>query len=279
MTPLQSKLLEMMTWLDRFIRENRLTYYVIGGTLIGAARHQGFIPWDDDVDIAMPRKDYDKLCALLKKPVSHYVVEAPDSEADDFLYTFAKFYDTNTSMAEHLKKDVKRGIYIDIFPLDGIGQTYEEALKNYQAIDRKNMLLMTRVCAYRKERKWYKNAAIFAARLIPGFLLNEKKLTQEIDRLNRRIPFETSEYISLTMSTYRARDIHKRSLLGTPVELPFENITVLAPQHYDQYLADTFGDWRKLPPEEKRKCAHDFVDLDFDRPYMKTEESDQKAGA
>lgn len=268
MTQLQNKLLEMLAWLDKFIREHNLTYYAIGGTLIGAARHQGFIPWDDDIDIAMPRDDYKKLCELLKTPIDHYVIETPDSEKNDFLYTFAKFYDTNTSMTEFLKTKVRRGVYIDIFPLDGIGHTQKEALKNYKAIDRKNMFLMTRICNYRKDRKWYKNIAIFFSQLIPNFFINEKKLVLNIDQLNQKYSFNDCEYISLTMSTYRKKDIHRKTLLGIPVELPFENIKLLAPQYYDEYLSETFGNWRILPPIEKRKSAHDFIELDFEKSYI-----------
>ena len=71
MNPLQSKLLEMLTWLSSYLNEKGLTYYVMGGTMLGAVRHQGFIPWDDDVDIIMPREDYEKLIEYLKEPVDH----------------------------------------------------------------------------------------------------------------------------------------------------------------------------------------------------------------
>lgn len=271
MTPLQKKLLEMLAWLDNFIRNSNLTYYVVEGTLIGAARHQGFIPWDDDIDIAMPRPDYNIICKLLKNPVDHYVIETINGSAKDFIYTSAKFYDINTSMTELSRKNIKRGVSIDIFPLDGIGNDYEEALRNYKAIDRKNMFLMTRVCAYRKERKWYKNAAIFLSRMIPDFIINDKEYARKIDRLNQKYDYLESKYITLAMSTYRKKDIHKKSLLGKPVELPFENIRVLAPQHYDEFLSDTYGDWRQLPPENKRQSAHDYTEIDLCKSYLDTD--------
>lgn len=268
MTPLQSKLLEMLIWLDKYIREHNLTYYIFNGTLIGAARHKGFIPWDDDVDIAMPRDDYVKLCKLLKQPTDHYVIESTTSDAEDFVYTFAKFYDTSTSMTEYLRKDVCRGVYIDIFPLDGIGNSYKESVKNYKVIERKNMFLMTRVCAYRRDRKWYKNLAIFLSRLIPSFFVNEKQLAIDIDAYSQKYSYHDCEYVSFTTSTYGEKDIHKRELLGKPIELQFENRSFLAPEHYDEILTNTYGDWRQLPPIEKRKAAHDFIDLDLNRPYL-----------
>ena len=157
---LQEKLLEMFTWLVDFMSKNNLRYYMIGGTMLGAVRHQGFIPWDDDIDIAMPRSDYEKLIALLKDPVDHYLIETPRSLEKDYVYGYAKLYDMNTTMTEKKRKNITRGIYIDIFPLDGIGNTLDESYKNYKKIDRLHMLLAMKECAYRRGRKWWKNMAV-----------------------------------------------------------------------------------------------------------------------
>ena len=123
LNPLQQKLLGMLTWLIKYIDDNNIRYYIIGGTMLGAVRHEGFIPWDDDIDIAVPRNDYERLIDLLKSPVDHYVIESPKGEAEDYVYSYAKLYDLNTSMTELARKNVKRGVYIDIFPLDGIGNS------------------------------------------------------------------------------------------------------------------------------------------------------------
>lgn len=266
MNDLQKKLLEMLTWLTAFIEKHGLRYYVIGGTMLGAVRHEGFIPWDDDVDIGMPRSDYEKLIDLLSAPIEHYVIESTRNDAKDFLYSFAKFYDMNTSMTEYVRKNVKRGVYIDIFPLDGIGNTLEEAQKNYKKIDRQNMLLATKVCAYRKERKWWKNVAVFFGRLIPG---SPKKLTRKLDKLCSERNFDECKYVGLLMSTYRFREVMKREIFGTPTPYKFEGLTVYGPEKFDEYLTNLYRDWRKLPPEDKRHSAHDFIDLDLNKPYTK----------
>ena len=175
MTEYQKKLVEMLKWLSEFIESKGLRYYVVEGTMLGAVRHNGIIPWDDDVDIAMPRPDYERLIQLLKEPVDHYVVESCDGEAKDYPYALAKFYDTNTSMTEYLRRNVNRGVYIDIFPLDGVGNSKEEGYKHYKRVDRANMLLAMKVCAYRKDRAWWKNFAVFIGGLIP---LSVKKQTR-----------------------------------------------------------------------------------------------------
>ena len=264
LNPLQQKLLEMFTWLTDYLHKHNLRYYMIGGTMLGAVRHGGFIPWDDDIDIAMPRSDYEKLIELLREPVDHYVVESPKGDAKDYLYGVSKLYDMNTSMTELTRKGVKRGVYIDIFPLDGIGNTLEESYKNYKKIDRTNMLLAMRVCAYRKDRKWWKNCAVFVGRLLP---LSAKKLTRKLDRLCAEHDFDENAYVGNLMSTYRAREIMSKELFGTPTLYDFEGIKAYGPEKYDEYLTTLFRNWRQLPPEDKRHSAHDFVDLDMDKPY------------
>ena len=265
LNPLQERLLEMLRWLTNYLHQNKLRYYIIGGTMLGAVRHHGFIPWDDDVDIGMPRNDYNRLIELLKKPTEHYVVEASDSQNKDYIYGFAKFYDTDTSMTELARKNIMRGVYIDIFPLDGIGNTWEESLENYKKIDRVHMLLSMCTCAYRKERIWWKNAAVFIGRLIP---VNPRKLSRKFDLLCAEHNYDEYLYVGNLFSTYRSRDIMSKDIFGVPTLYDFEGLKVYGPEKYDEYLKKIYGDWRKLPPEDKRHSAHDFIDIDLNRSYL-----------
>ncbi|MBO4972973.1 MAG: LicD family protein [Clostridia bacterium] len=264
MNPLQSKLLEMLTWLSSYLNEKGLTYYVMGGTMLGAVRHQGFIPWDDDVDIIMPREDYEKLIEYLKEPVDHYVVESVFSPEKDFIYNYAKFYDTNTSMTDPAKIPVKRGVFIDVFPLDGIGNTMEESLKNYKKIDFLHGLLAMKNCKFRKGRKPWKNAVAICGWVLP---LNRKKLAQKLDKKCAALPYKDCKYVGYLTSTYRTREIMEKEIYGTPTPYQFEGITVYGPEKFDEYLTNLYHDWRKLPPEDKRVSVHDFVEIDLNKPY------------
>lgn len=266
MNEFQQKLVEMFKWLTEFIHKHNLRYYVVAGTLLGAVRHGGIIPWDDDIDIAMPRKDYDKLIKLMENPIEHYVIETCNGEAKDFVYAFAKFYDTSTTMTEYLRNDVTRGVYIDIFPLDGVGNDYQESVKYYKRIDRANMLLAMKVCTYRKDRKWWKNVAVFLGGFLP---INVKKQTQKIDKLCRRRDFDDYNYVVNSMSTYRFKDILTKEIYGKPTPLNFEGFTVYGPERAEEYLEKIYGDWRKLPPLDKRHSAHDFVGVDLTKGYKK----------
>lgn len=265
LNPLQEKLLEMLKWLSSYIEEHGLRYYVIGGTFLGAVRHKGFIPWDDDIDIAMPRSDYQKLINLLSKRTDHYIVEYPNGKTKEYMYNFAKLYDVNTTMIEKLRMKVVRGVYIDIFPLDGLGNTYEESIKNYKIIDRYNMLLAMRTCSYRKDRKWWKNLMMYIGRLIP---ISPVYLAKKVNDICMQRDFDKKTYVANCMSPYRSREILEKRLLGNPTNYQFEDIVVKGPELADEYLTTIFKNWKELPPENKRKTAHDFIYLDLKKSYL-----------
>ncbi|OPZ32559.1 MAG: LicD family protein [Tenericutes bacterium ADurb.BinA124] len=266
MTEMQTKLLEMLKWLTEYLEGNGIRYYAVGGTLLGAIRHKGFIPWDDDVDIAIPRPDYDRLINIFGNRIGKYVLETPYQNNNDFLYTFSKLYDTSTTLIEKQKKNVKRGIYIDIFPLDGLGTDYEKAIKAFKKVDQKNMFLMTRTCAIRKQRKWYKNVAIILSRIIP--FINNKKLSLKIDSLASAILYDDSTYIANLNGAYREREIVKKELFEMPTKYQFETINIYGPSHYDEYLTQIYHDWKSLPPIEKRGIQHDYLLIDLKKSYL-----------
>lgn len=272
MNPLQEKIFQILKWFDRLCRKENLRYYVIGGTFIGAVRHKGFIPWDDDADVAMPRKDYEKFIELFSKykdnRIDKYILETVDSKADDYMCTISKLYDTTTTLVENGRVKRRRGVYLDIFPLDGLGDTLEEARENYKKFDRLHMFLATRECALRRGRKLYKNAAILISRCIPSFLINEKKLAKEFDTLCKEKDFDDCQYVCNLSSTYRSGEIMEKRLLGTPREYEFEGILVLGPELYDEYLTHMFGDWRQLPPKEKQVSNHDYISYDLEHSYL-----------
>ena len=268
MTELQRKLLEMIKWLHDFITKHGLKYYICGGTMIGAARHKGFIPWDDDVDIAMPRDDYEKLCDLLKKPIDHYVIETPHTGNKDFLYTFAKFYDIDTTMVEVSKETVCRGVYIDVFPLDGLGSTIEDARRNFGKIDRLFSLYSSRVLAVRPGRKFYKNAAIRLVQTLPEFVINTKRLQLKVDEACREHDYDECEIVGNLVGAWRFRDVVEKSVIGDPVPYKFENITVFGVSDFDAYLTHLYGAWREFPPKEQQVSHHEFVECDLHKPYL-----------
>ncbi len=265
LSALQSKLLEMLTWFHGYCVEHNLRYYLVGGSALGAARHQGFIPWDDDVDVGMPREDYEKLRSLQTEH-GKYVFEFP-GEKKDFVYAYGKLYDRTTTLIEHTRYKTKRGIFIDIFPLDGLGNSYEESLARFKKIDRKVNLLSARTCALRRGRSPYKNLAIIAMRLVPPFLLGRKKLVKEIETLSKARAFNECAYVANCVGNWHEKEIVKRAYFGKPTEAIFEGVTLFVPEDIDGFLTGIYGDWRTPPPPEKQISHHDYLALDLEKAY------------
>ncbi len=268
MNELQNRLYKMLCWFHKYCVDNDIAYYAVGGTMLGAARHHGFIPWDDDIDVGIPRKDYNRLINTFNKPIDGYYLESPYAGKEDFLYTFSKLYDINSTLVEHTRNDCKRGIYIDVFPLDGIGNSKEEAFSKLKKFDRKNMFLMMRTCAIKSEREWYKNLSIIAARAIPSFLVKEKELSISLDKLANSMNDDSAIYWANLNGTYRYKEIVEKNIFGHPTLYEFEGEKIYGPQFFDEYLTAIYGDWRKLPPENKRKSAHDYITLDYNKSYF-----------
>lgn len=117
LSALQSRLLLILKWYHEFCTQNNLRYYLLGGTMLGAARHSGFIPWDDDIDVGMPRRDYEQFLKLTQnKRFGNFTIEDMHTKNKDYCYGYAKIYDVNSTLVENTRYKIKRGIYIDLFP-------------------------------------------------------------------------------------------------------------------------------------------------------------------
>jgi lipopolysaccharide cholinephosphotransferase len=267
MSELQLKLLCLLKFFHEFCVSNQIKYFALGGTLLGAVRHKGYIPWDDDIDIGIPREDYDKFIKLAKsEDLGHYQIEVP-FENKDYIYPYCKLYDTSTTLIENTRYKTKRGIFLDIFPLDGIGNTLEESKNNYKIINKQLNLMSTKVCAIRKGRKLYKNVSIIIARCIPNFIYSWHKCIKKIDKLSRSRPYEEFEYIGNLVGNWNYKEIAKKEWFGDGKLYDFESLKIYGPTDADSYLKNVYGDYMKLPPKEKQVTHHDYIELDLNKSY------------
>lgn len=267
LSQLQKRLLPMLGWFHDFCIDNGIRYYILCGTMLGAARHHGFIPWDDDIDVGIPRADYEKFLSLTKgKRFGDYLVEGIDTKENDFFYGYAKVYDTQSVLVENTRYSIKRGIYIDVFPLDGVTNDRVKIEQVVKPIFYRYQLLLARTCAIRKNRKWYKNLAIYLARIIPDFIVNSKKLMQSIDERCKTHDYDSCKYVGNLYGTRRG--IVPKEVMGTPTLYQFEDLMVYGVENYDAYLTSVYGEWRKLPPVEKQVTHHDFKFMKLEQSYL-----------
>ncbi len=269
MTEVQGKLLDMLVWFDRYCTENHLRYYAVGGTMLGAARHEGFIPWDDDADVGMPRKDYERLARLMgSENHDGYILETEYSEDPGFCYPFAKLYDTSTTLIEHVSTGLKRGLFLDIFPLDGLGNAERPDLRWFRKIKHRNQFFLARVCAVRKGRSFLKNLAVVLAKVLPDRLAENRALRIRISEMCRKYDFDRSEWAGSLLGNWWEKEIMPRKTFGEPKEYRFEGHRIFGVENAEEYLTAIYGDWRTLPPEDKRVTHHDFVLCDIHRSYL-----------
>jgi lipopolysaccharide cholinephosphotransferase len=250
--------LEMLVDFDRFCTEHQLRYYLHCGTLLGAVRHQGYIPWDDDIDVSMPRWDYEQFIRLYNEQRVN-----PDYEVisflqnPDFYLPFAKLIHRRTQLAEAVDSDLKLGIYLDIFPLDNMGDTKEEAKRLFDEVYVLRQKLIVQNLKLIKERSLYKNIAIFFMKLFAG--KNKRRgLIRQIDEKCRKYESEKiGRYIAVNCAAnYGEKEIMPGEWYEDYIVVPFEEYRFRIPAGYDGNLKQFYGDYMKLPPEEKRKSHH-----------------------
>lgn len=273
---IQKMLTEILKVFHDFCVEHSLQYYALGGTALGAARHQGFIPWDDDIDVGMPRPDYERFIELFNKKntSNRYILETPYSADPHFPYPYSKIYDTQTTLIENLRYPIKRGIFLDVFPLDGAGKDVDEAKKIVKKIMFLSTVRKMIVCAPSFKRGIRRNALLILAKPLATVLgLKIKTLRLKIDRESQKEDYKSSILISNFLGQSGMKGLLPKEYWGTPTLLQFENIKIFCPEQIDHYLISLYGDWRTPPPKEKQITHHDYT-LDLNKPFL--EENDIK---
>ncbi len=253
--------LKLLQAVDRLCRKEGIRYYLSGGTLLGAVRHKGFIPWDDDIDIAMPRPDFDRFIDLCLHSEQEFRICCNVNEPE-YGYIFAKAWMPGTILKEDFcnRGHVESGVYIDICPIDGLGDTYEQAIRQY----RKTTFLRELLVASNWQRFFrsstrpvYHEPFRFALYVLSRFT-SPGKLTARLDARLREVPFESAKYCAGIIGAYRTREIAEHDVFSDYIELEFEGNLFLAPRQYDVLLTQWFGDYMTPPPIEKRETHHTF---------------------
>ena len=260
---LHQHILQILLAVDRVCREHGVRYYCWAGTMLGAVRHQGFIPWDDDMDVCMPRPDYDRFMAHAHEWLPHPLEALSIETSSTFPGSFGKIVDASTTLIERGHSDYVAGIYIDVFPIDGVPHS---AISRWWAVVRYKLIDKL---LYFLHRDPYKHGRGISAWPI---LFLQKVFTHEWARrqmraANKKYDFNTSEYVLDYDDGLSG--ILPKWVLGTPKPYLFEGHEVMGVEHANEYLQTKYGqDYMRVPPNVAQR-QHNFYYLDYDLPYKK----------
>lgn len=257
----QELTIELLKVFIDICEKNNLRYYFTGGALIGVLRHKGFIPWDDDIDVGMPRKDYDKFLKIMAKraPKGYGICNRQTDK--NWHFAMSQFVDMESEITIHLAEEERKAhIWIDVFPLDGLPSG-----KIARWIRVKNILvhrylvqiafISTQVDA-KRSRPWYEKMILNFFKVIPiGKMINTNKVLDHLEKILRKSDFDKAEYAGNMLGRYREREVVPKKYFGQPKKGKFENISVNIPEMSHELQTALYGDYMKLPPEKER-VAH-----------------------
>ncbi len=251
--------LDMLRAFIAVCEKHDLTYFLIGGTALGAVRHGGFIPWDDDIDVGLPREDYEKFLSVAQTDLPEGLfLQTPDTDPE-YMTCFSKIRNSNTTFWESSVKhlNINHGVFIDIFPLDGC--------EDYERFAKRSRLLGIRAASRFKYPRGFKAklGGILAALRYPS----AKGARDRMRALWKEVPYATAEYVINYGGAYGKKERMPKEIYGKGTAGSFEGLTVMLPEKTDEYLTRLYGDYMTPPPPEKRIAHHYCEVIDPDRPY------------
>ena len=271
---IQKKILEIFIEFKKICKKYNLRYYAIGGTCIGAIRHKGFIPWDDDMDVAMPLDDYIEFRKVapteLKEPFE--LLDYLNKSQEHKLVSFMKLQNKNTTFIESVEKNYPsryKGIFIDIMPIIGISKNrianrmFQNRLQLYFYLNK------IRNTNY-SERTTRKGKIIW--KIFHVFVKNKNKeyYYEKMEKLYKKYTFSENNDVFFAWRiplTKPYSNTFNYKWFQSTIELPFENTTICVPSGYEEYLTKDFGNYMKLPPKEKQVSNHRNTIIDLNKPF------------
>lgn len=260
---IQLETLKNMKAIVKICEENKINYCLAYGTLIGAIRHDAFIPWDDDLDIFMPRDDYEKFktfCFSHKEELKPYELFTPETHPD-YPYMIGRFCNTDFDLVAENEKAVGMGIFVDIYPLDGFGN--DERIIGKKA----KWIKLFASCYFLISQKHFKKTERKGLNLLKFFLffiskfLGRKFFYKKLIKCSKIFDYEKSKYVAcMIWLDEMEKVVFEKTDIENTIFHKFEDTELKIPANYDKVLRQTYGDYMQLPPPEKR-IGHHFYKI------------------
>lgn len=255
-------LLDMLLEFDKVCKKYGLTYFLDGGSMLGAVRHHGFIPWDDDIDVCMPRRDYDKFVTLKEEFNNPYFLQTPYTDPEYF-YCPARIRNTNTTaMVETFAyQKFNHGIWLSIFPLDNWKPDTEKEVEKINELIKENSTYMRMTNPHLDDRS-KERVRNYSGR-------NPLETYEEIQKIAQQFNAQPTGFVSAAVSCVLpySKKIWKEEDFKSAVYVDFEGHKIPIPIGYDHILTTVYGDYMKFPPIEERGLHHSGTIFDADKPF------------
>lgn len=260
--------------IKRICDENGIKYILDSGTLLGAVRHKGFIPWDDDMDIAMTRENYKKFIEAAKEGLGDRFFLQTWETDKNYPMPFAKVRLNETKFIENVfeKAQMHQGIYVDVFPYDVWPQKKHQQKKVW----RKRLFLQSMImmkCHYVKFKsdaawKYILKSIMFTVIRFLALFYSKERLISKYERMTKKFNDKNTESEMLYEQTVNFKFgywVMPRSCFERSTELQFEDDVFQCSENYDEYLTRAYGDYMQLPSEEQREKGHNIIDVAFEK--------------
>lgn len=274
MTDLQLKLLDILIEFDHFCRTHHITYYMLGGTMLGAYRHKGFIPWDDDIDIGIPRKEYERFIRLANKKLRNkYCIRNRRLEKNvPFVFTHMEDQETTCIEQRRCKDTYAGGVYIEIFPLDGGANSYIEQKIHAFFVRLLKKVFYAFIMDYdQKHRSFYKAWIIQTIRKM--FTMDQ--VSKMIEGCIQKFDLESSRYMCNHLGHWGRKENIPKLYMYPPKEYLFEGKSFYGVSRPEKYLTCLYGNQYMTPPsrKEQEEGKHPAYYLNLELPYREYKEN------
>ena len=246
--------LDILIRIHDFCMQNGINYSLSSGTLIGAIRHKGYIPWDDDIDIYMLRPDFDKFERDFSDP--DLQVMSPNKNVN-CIYPYGKVYDSRTLLIEDVNNSMDcLGVNIDVFVIDSVPDNINKRKKLFRKNTLLENIMLFKIIKLKKNRKIFKNLTLLLGRVAFCYVLLNWLIKK---KYNLCIPYNSaSKYICNVMAGGGIKSCIPHCYMSSFIDVEFETHTFRCMKEFDKYLRQNYGNYMKLPPKEEQISTHSF---------------------